>query len=764
MLRIKLLSQVSKYNLAFLLLTANYLFAYENATAQIVTDGTLDTQVQLIDQQNIITGGQEVGQNLFHSFEEFSPLPDVETYFNNNPNIENIFTRVTGGNASVIDGIITTNDASLFLINPSGIIFTENAQLNINGSFFATTAEQIIFADGTTFDTQVSNVKPLLTVSVPIGLQYGTNPGAISISNKISDNFDQQPPIFNSLNSGDTFALLGGEVTLSNAFIKSLSGGRLEIAAVGQGETIQLHNNDGSWEVDYDNVTNFENIYIRQDSDINSNITNLQGDNIIINDSSIINSREGDETQQNQGGISLTATNSIQLDDSLLSTQSGKRNDTETLPEEFEDEVFLGQGGNISLNGREIILKNGSGVTAQTFNEVPAGNINIEAKEYLEISGVNDELSDLSGTPILPSFIAVTVDGPSSGSGGGDITITTDRLNITDGGRIDSSTFGTGDAGKININARNSITISGQNGDFQSGLYAISQTLKDETTTTGEAGNLSINTSQLILREGGRISVENNLEKNGGNINITTDNLFIFDDSEILARAEVGDGGNITIDTDDLVLFDDSQIVANAEVGDGGNITIDTDNLVLLDDSQILADAPKGQGGNITINTQGLFPFDAVEQGQIDASGSTEEGEIKIISPEIQSKINTNLQERSPISPEQLIYSACGLNSDFTANQFRYIGRGGISPSPLTPITEDIVGELRTVENISGTIQTEPHNTVMSPSISNTTHNSLQEATTWIINDRGNVELVAQSPNTPMLVPECPHSKSGIGE
>ncbi|MDJ0743892.1 MAG: filamentous hemagglutinin N-terminal domain-containing protein [Xenococcaceae cyanobacterium MO_167.B27] len=714
MLSIKLLSQVSKCNLAFLLLAANYIFACENAMAQIVPDGTLDTQVQSIDQQNIITGGQEVGPNLFHSFEEFSPLSDVETYFNNNSNIENIFTRVTGGNASIIDGIIRTNDASLFLINPSGIIFSDNAQLNINGSFFATTAEQIIFADGTTFDTQVSNVKPLLTISVPIGLQYGTNPGAISISNRIADNLDEQPPIFNSSNPSNTFALLGGEVTLNNALIKSLSGGRLEIAAVGKGETIQFQNNNGSWEFDYNDVTNFDNIYIEQNSLITSDgnpmLINLRGDNIFINNSLINNFNIADN---NGGQISLNATNLIKLNDSFLGTQSGGFNIAENTLKPATQ-----KGGDISINAREIILTNGSGVTADALSEGAGGNINIEAEEYLEISGVDDELSKSTGTLILPSFIAVTASDSSSGSGG-NIRITTDRLNITDGGRIDSSTLGTGDAGTIYINARNSITISGQNGIFRSGLYASSENPNpNDTTTTGEAGNLSvtgeagslsIETSLLILREGGEISVTNLRDK------------------------------------------------------DGGNITINTDNLVLFDDSQIIANALNARGGNITINTQGLFPFDAVEQGQIQASGDTD-GEINISSPEIHSKINTTLQEQSPISPEKLIYSACGLNSNFTANQFRYIGRGGISPSPLTPITEDIVGELRTVENISGTIQTEPHNTVMSPSISNTTHNSLQEATTWIINDRGNVELVAQSPNTPMLVPDCPHSKSGIAE
>lgn len=97
MLGSNLLSQIGKYHLAFFMVATNYIFAHENATAQIVSDGTLGSEVQLINQTNIISGSQEVGTNLFHSFKEFSPVPDTVTYFNNNPNIENIFS---------IDGLI----------------------------------------------------------------------------------------------------------------------------------------------------------------------------------------------------------------------------------------------------------------------------------------------------------------------------------------------------------------------------------------------------------------------------------------------------------------------------------------------------------------------------------------------------------------------------------------------------------------------------------------------------------------------------------
>nr|MDJ0575734.1 filamentous hemagglutinin N-terminal domain-containing protein [Xenococcaceae cyanobacterium MO_234.B1] len=453
---------MSKIFLSFLVFLA---LIPSNAVAQITPDSSLGDENSMVEtngNRDTIKGGAVRNTNIFHSFQEFNVGSGREAYFANPDGIANIFTRVTGNNFSNIQGVLgVLGNANLYLINPNGILFGENAKLNINGSFFATTAEQVIFADGTTFNTQVSNVKPLLTVSLPVGLQYGTNPGAIVSSN----NSDEPPPIYKTSTSGNTFALLGGEVTLNNTVINSFFG-RVEIAAVGKEETIQLQNTNGSWEFDYSDVTNFANISIGQKSEIdslgNSAIMNLRGDNIIINSSDIFNSNT---TKQNDGTISLTATNSIQVNQGTLVTQLGLREEDGSLI------PSTGKGGDISLNAREIILTNGSVVSAGTLSEGAGGNINIQAQEYLEISDVRNSISPSGDINIVPSFVGVTVG--SSGSGG-KINIETDRLNLTDGGIIDSSTFGIGDAGTIEINARDSITISGKGGNFNSGVYASS--------------------------------------------------------------------------------------------------------------------------------------------------------------------------------------------------------------------------------------------------------------------------------------------------
>ncbi len=729
------------------------------ANAQISSDGTTNTSISVTDDGFIINNGDRAGGNLFHSFKEFSVLRGSEAFFNNANNIVNIFSRVTGGNISNIDGLIRANgSANLFLINPAGIIFGENASLHIGGSFYGSTANSILFPNNIEFAAS-NPVKPILTINAPIGLRFSDNPGDIVSSNNT----------LKLLKPGTTFALLGGEVTLNNTKIKPLSG-RVEIAGVGAGETIQLQHSNATWQFDYSDITNFENIYIGENSEINNSgtsvIMNLRGDNIIINSSRILNSNIND----NKGGIiSLTATNSIQLNQSLLATQSG-------LSDGPDKPIISAKenGGDILMNARVISLQNGSIITADNLSEGGGGNINIQAQESLEISDVAEIKSSLPSGEIisvlLPSAIVVNVDSEATGSGG-NITITTNRLNITNGGRIGSSTTGIGDAGTITINAKDAITISGNSRNFNSGLYASSS--GGQNLNTGESGSLSINTSQLLLQEGGQVSVENLGQKNAGNIDIVSKKIALDSNSHIRANTKFGNGGSINLRSNSILLQGQSGISVDAKGnGNGGNIGINTETLVLLDDnSTIIAKAEAGRGGNIVIQTTGLFPFNAVEKGQIDASSDLGvDGEITIVSPDIDSKIKTNLQEQSPISPEKLMYSGCGLNSDFTANQFRYIGRGGISPSPLTVFTEDMVSELGTVEYIQETTKIEPKNIMEVPIIPKMNHNSpspnktstqreenlkLQEATTWIVNERGNLELVAESPNTAMITPEC---------
>ena len=141
-------------NVKSLLLAIAILFIIPvKSHSQVVPDDTLGAESSSInsidDLRQAIEGGAIRGENLFHSFEQFAIQEGLRVDFSNPAGIENIFSRVTGGSASEILGTLgVEGSANLFLMNPNGIVFGNDAVIDVGGSFLATTAESIDFNSG----------------------------------------------------------------------------------------------------------------------------------------------------------------------------------------------------------------------------------------------------------------------------------------------------------------------------------------------------------------------------------------------------------------------------------------------------------------------------------------------------------------------------------------------------------------------------------------------------------------------------------------
>ncbi|MEG4234487.1 CHAT domain-containing protein [Microcoleus sp. Pol11C3] len=184
------------------------------------TDGT-NTLVKSEQNRTDISGGQLSGNgaNLFHSFSQFNLSQGQIANFLTNPNIQNILGRISGDNVSIINGLISVSggNSNLFLMNPAGIVFGQNARLNVPGSFFATTATGIGFGDRWFNSAGINDYKALLG-----------NPNQFNFNNS------QVGAIVNAGNlvvgSGQSLTLLGG--TVINTGELSAPNGQITVAAV----------------------------------------------------------------------------------------------------------------------------------------------------------------------------------------------------------------------------------------------------------------------------------------------------------------------------------------------------------------------------------------------------------------------------------------------------------------------------------------------------------------------------------------------------
>ena len=776
--------------------------------AQITPDETLgdenstvvpDSEVEGVPAE-LIEGGAERGTNLFHSFEEFNVDDGQSVYFANPEGIANIFSRVTGGDVSDILGTLGVDGgADLFLLNPNGIIFGENASLDVNGSFTASTANSLVF-DNHEFDATDPDVPPLLTVNMPVGLNLGNNSGDIVNRSTVEDSEANRVGL--SVTAGNNLSFVGGNLRLEGGKVTA-RGGRIELGSLSAAGTVGIAE-DGSLTFPEDvakaDITLSDGAVVNVRGTgggniaINARNLGIIGDNSSLEagvtaDSTSNNARAGDieinltdnltldagvitnivasqavgnagdvdittgsmkatnrgfisagtRGQGNAGDIEITATEDIILNDSINDRFISNVNSR-------VEQEGMGDAGDITIDAANLSLT-GGGIDVITSGEGDAGNIEITATEDININsnGFNN------------GILSVVNQGGVGNAG--KINISTSNLSLTGGGAISTATLDRGNAGDIEITATESVFIrAGET--LASGIYT--NALND----TGNGGNVDIVTERLTIENGGAIEVGNiglsdildnlgllNIIDPGtgepGNIRIEANFISLNDEAKIEAvtRSQTNDTANINLQVaEEITLENNSLISAQAlENANGGNLDIDTEFIVAApsSNSDIIANAERGQGGSIEINAKSIFGIEErfLDDVTNDINASSEfglSGTVEIDILEVDPSRDSLDVSVAPVETE--VAQICDRNNE-NKSGLVVTGRGGLPNSPEANLNGGFVLEdWRSDREHSGS------DTRLSDDLSQDNRSQTEpivEADRWIVNQQGKVVLVA---------------------
>jgi filamentous hemagglutinin family protein len=540
--------------LSFLIIFIN-LF-YTNAAADIVLDGSIGHSGPLQGPDFAIPAeiGQQHGGNLFHSFGQFDLQAGESATFSGPNTVHQIISRVTGGTRSHLNGLLrsTIPNADFYFLNSAGVIVGEQAQLDVQGSFYLSTADYLRLEDGGQFHASQPE-KSLLTVAPPTAFGFfGPNVAPISLQNSEWRVPDDQ-----------TFSMVAGDISLTQSSV-SAPDGQIQLASVASQAEVGVNLNNATVETFHQlgTIELIDSILGNKLKGFQAGENNWNGSQGIymlaerfLVDNSTVNAQTWQNRQNHSNGIVIQSRETVTLKNhARLST----------------DSLTAADAGNITVHTNNLTMQQSAAISSNTQRDGAAGVITIKAKQLI----MNDDARIGSETSY-------------QGGPGGQIDISADVFNMQADTIISAATRQTDSpAGQIIITITDDFQMA-DDATINTGAYADGN---------GKGGNVTIQAKTLSLTDMAKIISTSFTGGQSGSLHIVADNLLLSKQSAVAATTfSQGNGGDVNVQIRHrFSMMDDAVIVSGTEGGGASGdilLLIQADNVAISNVANISSDS-----------------------------------------------------------------------------------------------------------------------------------------------------------------------------